>query len=101
MLRGRALGRAALALVLALWASLAAADQTIGASCATIAGYAAQSANGNNAWCNGSTWQYPAYQLGSTTSGCTSTEAGQMQWTGTSVTPNNTFEFCNGTSWSA
>lgn len=82
MLRTRTpLGRAALVLALALWVTPAAADQTVGAACSGSGGDAAQSGNGNNVYCNGSTIQYPAYQFGSTTNSCSSTTAGQVQYT--------------------
>ena len=91
----RAWPRAALVLALVLWALPAAADNTIGSSCSSVgqSGNSAREADGNNEWCNGSTWQYPAYQLGSTTSGCSSTNAGQVQYT------SGTLEVCNGSSW--
>ena len=99
--RSREISRAALVLVLGLlWALPSAADETIGGSC-TGGGASAQAGNGNNVWCNGSTYQYPAYWFGSTTSSCGSTTAGMMQWTGSGVSPNNTMEFCNGSSWTA
>jgi trimeric autotransporter adhesin len=95
MLRGSTLGRASLALALALlWASPAAADMTIGGACSGGAG-SPQAANGNNVWCNGSTWQYPAYWFGSTSTGCSSATAGLVQYTG------GVFEGCNGTAWGA
>jgi hypothetical protein len=96
MLRGRtALSRAALILALALlWASSAAAtDPTIGAPCTSISGYSTRNDNGNNTWCNGSTYQYPAYWFGSTSTGCSSATAGLVQWTGSA------FEGCNGSIW--
>ncbi len=49
-----------------------------------------------------STWQRPAYQLGASTSQtCNAGLSGMLQWTGTAASPNNTFEYCNGTSWIA
>jgi hypothetical protein len=56
---------------------------------------------GNNWYCNGNsnTVTFPAYWFGNTTSGCGTGTAGLTQFTGTAVSPNNTFEFCNGTSW--
>ena len=84
MLRGRALNRAARVLALALlWALPVAADNTIGGSCSSVgqSGNSARNADGNNEWCNGTTWQYPAYQFGSTTASCSSTTAGQVQYT--------------------
>jgi hypothetical protein len=58
---------------------------------------------GNNWYCNGNTdtVTYPAYWFGSTATGCGSSTAGLMQWTGSAVTPNNTLEFCNGASRTA
>lgn len=48
------------------------------------------------------TWQRPAYQFGASTSQtCNAGLAGMLQWTGTAASPNNTFEYCNGTSWMA
>jgi hypothetical protein len=99
MLRGRALTCAALAFGMALRASPASADHVIGSGCSPGAGGSARAADGNNEFCNGSTWQYPPYQLGATTTGCNSGSAGMMQWTGGSVSPNNTFELCNGSNW--
>jgi hypothetical protein len=96
VLRGRTLSRAALVLGLALLrASPAAADgQTIGTACTTGADSAAVSLNGNNDWCNGSTWQYPPYQFGAAPSStCNSTNAGMVQWTG------SVLEYCNGSAW--
>jgi hypothetical protein len=97
VLRARtSLKRAALVLALTLWASPAAADgQTIGGACTTGADSAAVSLGGNNAWCNGTTWQYPAYQFGSSTATCNSTNAGRVQWTG------NYLAACNGSAWVA
>ncbi len=100
MLRDRtSLRRAALVLALILWASPAAAQ--LGTSCTPGVGSWAADSTGNNWYCNGnsSTVSYPAYWFSSTTSGCNSGTAGLSQFTGTSVSPNNTFEFCNGTSW--
>jgi hypothetical protein len=56
---------------------------------------------GNNVYCNGSsnTITYPAYWFGSTSTGCSSATAGLVQWTGSSVSPNDTLEYCNGTTW--
>lgn len=68
---------------------------TIGGACSGTVSAAAQSANGNNVVCISSLWQYPAYQFGSTSASCNSTNAGRAQWTGAA------FEFCNGTSWIA
>ena len=52
--------------------------------------------------CNGSTqWQRGPYFLGSSSDTCDSNHAGMVQWTGSTVSPNNTFEFCNGSSWTA
>jgi hypothetical protein len=103
MLRGRPVGRAALVLALALWASPAAAQSNFnfGGSCTPGVGSNAADSTGNNWYCNGntSTVTYPAYWFGSTTSGCAAGTAGLAQFTGSSVSPNNTFEFCNGTSW--
>ena len=86
------------ALVLAavlLWAWPVAADNTIGGSCSSVgqSGNSARNADGNNEWCNGTTWQYPAYQFGSTANSCSSTTAGQVQYT------SGTLEACDGTNW--
>lgn len=82
-------------MVLVLWASPAAADITIGGNCTSTPG--AQSAQsglgGNNVICVSNAWQYPAYQFGSTSAACNSTNAGIMQWTGAA------FQFCNGSTW--
>jgi hypothetical protein len=107
MLRRCTLG-AALVLALALWALPAMAQldgetETPGASCPSgaVAGQAA-SANWDTIFeCNASsdTWQRGPYFLGATSDTCDSNHAGMVQWTGSSVSPNKTFEFCNGTSW--
>jgi hypothetical protein len=47
-------------------------------------------------------WQRPAFQFGpvtSTNSTCGANQAGMVQWTSTTYTPNNTLEYCNGTAW--
>ena len=96
MLRDRKITRAALVLAVVLsWAWPVAADNTIGGSCSSVgqSGNSARNADGNNEWCNGTTWQYPAYQFGSTTNTCSGTTAGQVQYT------NGTLEACNGTTW--
>ena len=87
---------AALAVALALWALPAEADNVIGNSCTSVgqSGNSARYADGNNEWCNGSTWQYPAYQFGSSSASCnSSTQGGIVQWTGSFL------EGCNGASW--
>lgn len=92
MLHRRSLTRVSLALLL-LWTTPAAAtDPTIGNPC-TAQGSSARYDNGNNSWCNGATWQYPAYQFGSTAASCSASNAGAVQYTG------GTLEACNGTSW--
>ena len=95
MLRGRALKRALVLAAALLWAWPVAADNTIGGSCTSVgqSGNGAREADGNNEWCNGTTWQYPAYQFGSTTNSCSSTTAGQVQYTG------GVLEYCNGSAW--
>lgn len=96
MLRCRTIGRAALfaaALLLAGILPAHATDPAIGAGCSPQRGNSARYDNGNNSWCNGSTWQYPAYQFGSTALGCTTTQAGMIQWTGSA------FQGCDGTNW--
>jgi hypothetical protein len=50
-------------------------------------------ASGNNLVCISGTWQYPAYQFGSTSASCNSTNAGTIQWTGSAI------QYCNGTAW--
>jgi trimeric autotransporter adhesin len=87
---------AALAVALVLAAPVAA---QVGTSCSVPQGWSADKITGNNWYCNNSTVTYPAYWFGSTTTGCSNTTAGLMQWTGSSVSPNNTMEFCNGSSW--
>jgi len=52
-----------------------------------------QPAAGNNLVCVSGTWQYPAYQFGSTAASCNSTNAGAVQYT------SGVLEACNGTSW--
>jgi hypothetical protein len=98
MLRGRTLIRTAAVLALLLWASPALAQSSLGASCTygTTGATGVPDKTGNNVYCNGntSTITYPAYQFGSTSNSCSSSNAGQMQWTG------SLFEDCNGTAWS-
>lgn len=86
-----------------LWAAPAAADiSSIGGTCTSSTAQSAQATlGGNNVVCVSSAWQYPAYQFGATSAACNSTNAGMAQWTGSSVSPNNTFEFCNGSNWTA
>jgi len=88
--------------MLALWASPAAAGEGFGSPCSAGESWAPDS-TGNNWYCNGNstTVTYPAYWFGSTTSGCGTGTAGLMQWTGGTVSPNNTMEYCNGTSWTS
>jgi hypothetical protein len=97
MLRGREISRAAFVLALAVWASPALAQSTLGASCTygSTGATATPDKTGNNVYCNGntSTITYPAYWFGSTSTGCSSGTAGLVQWTGT------VFEGCNGTAW--
>jgi hypothetical protein len=52
-------------------------------------------ATGNNFICDSGTitWKYPAYQFGSTSATCNSTNAGVVQWTGSA------FQGCNGSAW--
>ena len=88
--------------------SVPAAGQTVyateGASCTGVAavGIGGSSTNptavvspaaGNNLVCIGGSWQYPAYQFGSTSASCAPSSAGAIQWTGSA------FQGCNGTSW--
>jgi trimeric autotransporter adhesin len=100
MLRCQALGDGTLivALALLLWVAPAAAQ--IGASCSATDGLSVD-LTGNNVYCNSGTFSYPAYWFGSTMTGCGSSTAGLMQWTCSSVSPNNTMEYCNGASWTA
>ena len=96
MLRGQrtlALARTALVLALAVCASPAAANQTIGAACTTGQADSPQTGDGNNAVCVSSVWQYPAYQHGNTSASCNATNAGIVKYT------SNTFYGCNGSSW--
>ena len=60
MLRAREVAGLVALLVVALWAVLASADQTIGGACgvSSIAS-SAQSTNGNNVVCISGAWQYP------------------------------------------
>jgi hypothetical protein len=84
--------------LLAFVAALAPADaraQAAGGAC-TGAAIAALQANGNNLYCNSSVWTYPAYQFGVATvssGSCSSTTAGEVQWTGSAL------EYCNGSTW--
>jgi hypothetical protein len=96
MLRRHTLIRGAIVLVLTLWTCrVSATDPTIGSSCTSPGqgGLSERYDGTGNSWCNGSTWQYPTYVLGSTSTGCNSGSAGMMQYTG------GTFEGCNGSSW--
>lgn len=100
-------GLAALALLTALAAATPAwaTDPTAGTSCtgpasgpisgSTSGGSVVMPAGGNNLVCVGGTWQYPAYQFGSTTASCNSTNAGAVKYTG-----GQTY-LCNGTAWTA
>ena len=108
MLRARtSLGGAALLLALALWASPAAAQVdgesvTPGNVCSPpgVAGQADKADWDTFFECNASNkWQRGPYFFGATSDTCDSNHAGMVQWTGGSVSPNNTFEFCNGSSW--
>jgi len=99
MLRGRAALSCALILAAALWALPAAANQTVGAGCSGSAADSPQSGDGNNVYCNGSTIQYPAYQFGSSSATCNSTNAGRVQWMGSGN--GSYFAGCNGTAWAA
>jgi hypothetical protein len=77
--------RALLVLALSLWAAPASAsDPTIGGSCSSVgqSGDSERYDGTGDTWCNGTTWQYPAYQFGSTSNSCSSTTAGQVQYTG-------------------
>ena len=80
--------------VLRLALCTAPASAQIGASCSGAQGWSADG-TGNNWYCNGntSTVTYPAYWFGSTSTGCGSSTAGLMQWTG------SVFELCNGSGW--
>lgn len=101
MLRRRTLSPAALAIVAALlWASpVQATDPTIGNGCTPQGGYSARYDDGNNTWCNGSTYQYPFYVMGSAAaaagSSCSTYPAGAMRYN----TTLGNLEFCNGTTW--
>jgi len=54
---------------------------------------------GNNSWCNGSTYQYPFYVMGSVAAAaqqsCTSYTAGAVRWN----TTLSNLEVCDGTTW--
>jgi hypothetical protein len=84
-----------------LWVSPAAASEIIGGACtgsgssASLAQAVDGTYDGNNTVCNGSVWQFPAYQFGSTAASCNGTNAGIVQWTG------SVFQGCNGSSWSS
>lgn len=105
MLRRHAVTRrlALLAGLAVLPAAAYAADPTQGTSCtnpatgpisgSTNGASLVAPAGGNNLVCVSGTWQYPAYQFGSTAASCTSTNAGAVQWTGT------VFQGCDGTTW--
>ena len=103
VLRARSsLSCSAVVIALALAAFPASAGgPAIGDSCASGALAGVDTLGANNLICASNTWQYPAYQFGATSAGCDSTNAGMVQWTGSSVSPNNTFEFCNGSIWTA
>jgi hypothetical protein len=92
MLRARTLNRALVFATMLSWAAPAAADVTIGGSCSGTVGYGPQS-NGNNAACVSSLWQYPAYTVGNTSASCSSTDAGELKYTG------GVLSFCNSSNW--
>jgi hypothetical protein len=93
VLRARtSLGRAALVLALALWASPAAADQPLGGACTSGTADSPQS-DGNNVTCVSNVWQYPAYQHGNTSASCNSTNAGIVKYS------SGVFYGCDGTNW--
>jgi Protein of unknown function (DUF1566) len=103
MLRRRTLSRAALAIVAGLlWVSpVQATDPTIGAGCTPQGGGSARYDNGNNTWCDGTTWQYPVYVMQSAAasagSSCSTYPAGAMRYN----TTISNIEVCNGTVWQA
>ena len=51
--------------------------------------------------CKSSTWQRGPYFFGSSSDTCDSNHAGMVQWTGSVISPNNTLEYCNGSTWGA
>jgi hypothetical protein len=111
MLRARsslACAALAAAVVLALstlpvWAQVDGESTAPGASCppGATAGQADKADWDTFFECNASTskWQRGPYFFGATADTCDSNHAGMVQWTGGSVSPNNTFEFCNGSTW--
>ena len=73
--------RAALGILLMLWASPAAADVAIGGACTSSTAQSAQATlGGNNVVCASSLWRYPPYQLGARISSCGAGKAGMAQW---------------------
>src|SRR5271169_1602936 len=107
MLRARKITRAALIAALALWASPALAQvdgehYAPGATCppGSTPGQAVTPDWDTFFECNGSNqMKRGPYFFGASSDSCDSNHAGMVQWTGGSVSPNNTFEFCNGSSW--
>jgi hypothetical protein len=107
MLRGYALAALAFALALGCAAAYAQVDgeqTTPGGAC----DHGATAGHGNRPdWdtlfeCNGSTqWQRGPYFFGSSADTCDSNHAGMVQWTGSVISPNNTLEYCNGSTWGA
>ena len=81
-------------------ASDALADVTIGGAC-TSGAAAAQAANGNNAICVSSAWQYPAYTFQSAAAAagasCAGSTAGTVRYNSTLVN----LEYCDGATWTA
>jgi hypothetical protein len=108
MLRGRSLGTALAAAVLVVLLPLPTLGQVDGEHYApgspcpsgSIAGQAVTPDWDTFFECNASSnMQRGPYFFGSSPDACDSNHAGMVQWTGSSVSPNNTMEFCNGTSW--
>jgi len=103
MLRRLALIGAAFALaaVLVQASPASATDPTIGNPCTSVGGYSTRNDNGNNTWCNGTTYQYPFYIMGSAAapaqSSCSGYTAGAERWN----TTIDNLEVCDGTTWQA
>jgi hypothetical protein len=78
-----------------LWSSpAAAADVTIGGACTSSTAQSAQATlGGNNVVCVGGVWQYPAYQVGTSTATCNATNAGITRYN------SGVEQYCNGSVW--
>jgi hypothetical protein len=82
-----------LLLAVVLLVPISARAQSVGGACSGNA-WAALQPSGHELYCYSSAWAYPAYQFGSANgASCSSTLAGEMQWTGSAM------QYCDGTNW--